>query len=74
MWGTQAAAAKSLVKMYRTSRKVQGGKEEDPKASGKDMATFFEGAWHMSVVDVESTLRHVCKKVRRAPLEPSRRP
>ena len=27
------------------------------------MATFLEGAWYVSVVDVESTLRHVCKKV-----------
>ena len=30
---------------------------------GKDMATFMEGAWHISVIDVESTLRTVCKKV-----------
>lgn len=29
----------------------------------KDMAIFMEGAWYMSVVDVENTLRHVCKKV-----------
>ena len=27
------------------------------------MATFLEGAWNVSVVDVESTLRHICKKV-----------
>jgi len=66
VWGTQATAAKSLVKMYRTSRKVGGmvnGKEDAAKASNKEMATFFEGAWHMSVIDVESTLRHVCRKV-----------
>ena len=31
----------------------------------KDMATFLEGAWNVSVVDVESTLRHICKKVGR---------
>ena len=30
---------------------------------GKDMATFMEGAWHISVIDVEATLRTVCKKV-----------
>ncbi len=29
----------------------------------RDFATFLEGAWYISVVDVESTLRHVCKKV-----------
>ena len=27
------------------------------------MATFMEGAWYVSVVDVEDTLRTVCKKV-----------
>ena len=27
------------------------------------MATFLEGAWYISVVDVEATVRHVCTKV-----------
>ena len=27
------------------------------------MRKFLKGAWFVSVVDVESTLRHVCKKV-----------
>ena len=29
----------------------------------KEMAVFLEGAWNVSVVDVESTLRHITKKV-----------
>ena len=40
----------------------------------KDMAAFLEGAWYVSVVDVESTLRHVCKKVRRGSAAARQRP
>ena len=29
----------------------------------KDMPVFLEGAWFVSLVDVESTLRKICKKV-----------
>ena len=39
----------------------------------KDMATFLEGAWNVSVVDVEATLRHICKKATAAPYNPSQR-
>ena len=47
--------------MCQASKSVKAEEEKMPEA--KDMATFLEGAWNVSVVDVESTLRHICKKV-----------
>ena len=63
-WGTNAKALRAMVRMYKVSKDAQGLEEsEQAKAMHRDMATFLEGAWYVTVVDVESTLRHVCKKV-----------
>ena len=64
-WATNAKALKAMVRMYKVSRDAQGIEDEaeQAKAMQKDFATFLEGAWYVSVVDVEATLRHVCKKV-----------
>ena len=37
--------------------------DEQAKTMQASMGAFLEGAWYVSVVDVETTLRHVCKKV-----------
>ena len=64
IYATNAQALRAMVRMYKVSREAQGMKDEEAaKLMQKDMATFLEGAWYVSVVDVESTLRHVCKKV-----------
>lgn len=67
---TNTQAAASLVSMYRAGRKMQGlgeGEEAEEaikaQLNPKVMATMLEGAWHLAVVDVEGTLRKVCKKV-----------
>ena len=60
-WGTHVNAARSMVKMYKASKNVKEDEKKMPES--KDMAVFLEGAWNVSVVDVESTLRHICKKV-----------
>lgn len=61
---TSVAALKAMVSMYKVSKAAQGlAEDEQAKAMQKDMATFLEGAWLVSVVDVEATLRRVCKKV-----------
>ena len=63
---THATAAKSAVRMIGTVRKVskledkQGGMEQ---LSSSSVEILVEGAWHWCVLDVESTLRSVCKKV-----------
>ena len=63
-WGNNAKALKAMVRMYKVSKEAAGKEEEEQqKMMQKDMATFLEGAWYVSVVDVEATLRHVCKKV-----------
>ncbi len=54
----------SILKMIKISRDAQGlSEEEQAKAMQSQMGTFLEGAWYVSVVDVETTIRHVCKKV-----------
>jgi len=63
-FNANAKALKAMVKMYKVSREAQGLKEEEQaQAMQASMATFLEGAWYVSVIDVETTLRHVCKKV-----------
>jgi len=63
-FGTNTKALSSMLKMYKVSREAQGmGEEAQAKAMHAQMGTFLEGAWYVSVVDVETTLRHVCKKV-----------
>jgi len=61
-YGTHITAAKSMIKMYKASKNVKA-EDEQKVPEAKDMATFLEGAWNVSVLDVESTLRHICKKV-----------
>jgi len=63
-------ASKEVQKTERLQEKEKEkegneGKEPTPPKppASKDMATFMEGAWYVSVVDVESTLRHVCRKL-----------
>jgi len=64
VWGSNAKALKAMIRLYKVSRDAAALEEEEQaKAMQKDMAAFLEGAWYVSVVDVESTLRHVCKKV-----------
>ena len=64
-WGVNATAARAMINMYSASKKAARLKDETEvaKEMQKGMATFLEGAWYISVVDVEATLRHVCKKV-----------
>ena len=59
--GTYFNAARSMVRMYKASKNVKEDEKKMPES--KDMAVFLEGAWNVSVVEVESTLRHICKKV-----------
>ena len=48
----------------QVGKAAQGMQEEEQaKAMQKDMPVFLEGAWFVSLVDVESTLRKICKKV-----------
>jgi hypothetical protein len=62
--GANAKALKAMLTMYRVSKAAQGMEEaEQAKLMTKDMPVFLEGAWLISVIDVEGTLRHVCKKV-----------
>jgi len=63
-WGSNTNALRAMVRMYKISREVHGLEvEAQMKMMEQSMTTFLEGAWYVSVVDVESTLRHVCKKV-----------
>eukprot|EP00908_Phaeocystis_cordata_P027347 Transcript_990.p1 GENE.Transcript_990~~Transcript_990.p1 ORF type:complete len:387 (+),score=137.87 Transcript_990:1603-2763(+) len=62
IYGTHLTAAKSMLKMYKASKNVKPGEDQKVPES-KEMAVFLEGAWNVSVVDVESTLRHITKKV-----------
>jgi hypothetical protein len=63
-WSVNAKAVRAMFGMFRTAQKAQGLSEEDQaKTMTEQMPQFLEGAWYMSVVDVESTVRHVCKKV-----------
>ena len=62
---THVSAATSIVKMYREGKKMAGKATdgEEPQMDARSMATMMEAAWRLCVVDVEGTLRKVCKKV-----------
>jgi len=63
-FGQNAQALKAMMRLYKLSKEAQGLKEEEQqKAISKHLPDFLETAWYCSVVDVEATLFHVCKKV-----------
>ena len=54
----------AILNMLKVARAAHGLKDEDQaKMMHSQMGSFLEGAWYVSVVDVETTVRHVCRKV-----------
>lgn len=54
----------AILNMIKVARAAHSLKEEDQaKMMHSQMGSFLEGAWYVSVVDVETTVRHVCRKV-----------
>lgn len=69
--GTQVNVAKSVYNAYSAQKKMSkemekaGGAEDSVAAmeAAKGMAPIIDTLWHISVIDIENTLRKSCKKI-----------
>ena len=67
--GTQFQVAKSAYGAYSAQKKMakdmEGGEDKEPDAQRQveTMGTIIDTLWHISVIDIESTLRKSCKKL-----------